>query len=114
MYLRPQELITATTKRFVLPETVLLVALCTWDMLYTLYCVRTGLAHEENPMLRSSIASSDTAFLIVKGSTFLIPILLLELIRTIRPRFVTFMMRFGFLAYALLYIGGSIAVSGIL
>lgn len=106
------EIVTAMAKRFVLPETVLLVALCTWDTLYTLFCVRAGLAREANPALRSSLEHSDTAFLLVKGATFLVPIIVLELIRTKRPKLVTMAMRVGFVAYSVLYIFGSIALMG--
>ncbi len=108
---RHKELIKTITKRFVLPETILLVTLCTWDMLYTLYCVRTGVAREQNPILKGSLDQSNWAFLLLKGATFLVPIWLLEIIRTIRPKFVTSVMRCGFLAYAAIYIGGSILVS---
>lgn len=101
----------ALTKRFVLAETILLVTLCTWDMLYTLICVRLGFAHEENPMLKGTIAHSDIAFLVVKGATFLVPVFVLELIRCIRPRLVTNVMRFVFVAYALIYTLGSLIAS---
>lgn len=103
---------TAVLKRFVLPETVLLVTLCTWDMLYTLYCVRHGIAKESNPALRSSLHGSNISFILLKGATFLVPVAVLEIIRSIRPKFVTLAMRVGFLAYAVLYIGGSIALLG--
>jgi hypothetical protein len=106
------EMLRAALRRFVLPETTLMVALCTWDMLYTLYCVRTGLAQEANPALKNSLAHSNVEFLIVKGSTFLVPVIVLEVIRSHRPKLVTFAMRFGFIAYAAIYIGGSIALAG--
>ncbi len=99
-------------RRFVLPETTLMVALCTWDMLYTLYCVRAGLAQEANPALKDSLAHSNVEFLILKGSTFLVPVIVLEVIRSHRPKLVSFAMRFGFIAYAAIYIGGSIALVG--
>ena len=79
-----KDVIVALTKRFVLPETTLLVTLCTWDMLYTLYCVRAGVAREANPALQKTLAHSNTAFLVVKGATFLVPVVVLEVIRT-RP-----------------------------
>jgi hypothetical protein len=107
-----KDVIVALTKRFVLPETTLLVTLCTWDMLYTLYCVRAGVAREANPALQRTLAHSNTAFLIVKGATFLVPVVVLEVIRTHRPKLVTFAMRFSFLAYAVIYICGSIALVG--
>jgi hypothetical protein len=106
------EIKTAIAKRFVLPETTLLVTLCTWDMLYTLYCVRNGLAREANPALKTSLTNSNMTFILVKGATFLIPVVILELIRSLRPKFVTVAMRVGFVAYALIYIGGSIALLG--
>ena len=111
MDLRRHDVKHALTKRFVLAETILLVTLCTWDTLYTLICVRLGFAHEENPMLKGTIAHSDMAFLLVKGATFLVPVFVLELIRCIRPRLVTNVMRFVFVAYALIYTVGSIVAS---
>ncbi len=101
----------AISRRIVMPETVLIVTLCTWDMLYTLYCVRTGLAREQNPVLQASIDHSDARFLIVKGLTFMIPVIFLEILRTLRPKFVTNAMRLGFLAYAVIYIVGSLVAS---
>jgi len=106
------EVVHATTKRFVLPETVLLVTLCTWDMLFTLYCVRNGLAREANPALRRSLQHSNLVFIALKASTFLLPVILLEIIRSKRPEFVTLAMRIGFLTYAFIYISGSIALMG--
>ena len=99
---RVQDVVNSVAKRFVMPETTLLVALCTWDMLYTLYCVRTGLAREANPALRSSLAHSNSAFLVLKGATFLVPVVALELIRSKRPKFVSLAMRVGFVAYAVI------------
>ena len=107
-----KEAISAATKRFVLPETTLLVILCTWDMLFTLYCVRTGLAREANPTLKQSLDHSNFAFLALKGGSFLFPVAVLEIIRSKRPQFVTVAMRIGFLAYAAIYIFGSIALIG--
>src|ERR1700677_4709593 len=95
-----EEVKTAMWKRFVLPETTLLVALCTWDMLYTLYCVRNGLARETNPALKSSLASSNLTFVLVKAATFLVPVMILEIIRSKRPKLVSVAMRVGFVAYA--------------
>ncbi len=109
---RLKEIAGAVTKRFVLPETILLVTLCTWDMLYTLYCVRMGLAREANPEFKRSLAASNAAFLLQKGATFLVPVFILEIIRTWRPQLVTVAMRIGFVAYALIYVSGSIALSG--
>jgi hypothetical protein len=112
MDMRLKEITGAVTKRFVLPETLLLVSLCTWDMIYTLYCVRLGIAKETNPELKRSLAQSNTAFLLLKGATFLLPVAILEIIRTWRPQLVTLAMRIGFIAYAIIYISGSIALSG--
>ncbi len=97
-------------KNHVLPETILMVVLCTFDTLYTLFCVRAGLAEETNPVLRHTLAVSDFAFLLVKGASFLIPLTLLELIRAKRPKFVEQAMRFGFMAYAGCYFGGSVLI----
>ena len=90
----------------------MLVALCTFDMLFTLYCVRAGLAKEANPVLQQSLARSDSAFLFIKGASFLVPITILEFIRHRRPSFVVRALRFGFVAYAVIYVVGSIALAG--
>ena len=97
-------------KNYVLPETILMVALCTFDTLYTLFCVRAGLAEETNPFLRHTLANSNAAFLLVKGASFLVPLTLLEFIRAHRPKFVEKAMRFGFMAYSTAYFGGSILI----
>ena len=95
-------------KNYVLPETILMMVLCTFDTLYTLICVRAGLAEETNPFLRNALAKSDFAFLAVKMTSYLVPLIVLEFVRHHHPRFVEKAMRFGFMAYAVAYFGGSV------
>ena len=99
---------TIVVHNYVLPETILMMVLCTFDTLYTLVCVRAGLAEETNPILRDALAKSDFAFLAVKMTSYLVPLIVLEFVRHHHPRFVEKAMRFGFMAYALAYFGGSV------
>ena len=106
-----KEIRKALAESHVLPETTLLVCLCTFDMLFTLYCVRVGLAREANPMLKQSLSDSNLHFIFLKAATFLVPVTCLELLRRYRPRFVASALRMAFVGYLAIYLGGSIALA---
>ena len=98
------------SRRPVLCESALLAAVCTLDMVSTLYLIRTHLAIESNPWMAAPLAHSDAAFLLVKGATFLVPIAVLEILRPIRPELVTRALRACLLGYLALYLLGSVGL----
>ena len=97
-------------RRPVLRESVALAALCTADMLSTLYVVRSHLAVESNPIFVGPLAHSDFAFLAAKAVTYLVPIAVLELLRPVRPELVPNALRACVVGYVALYVLGSIGV----
>ena len=97
-------------RRPVLRESVALAALCTADMISTLYWVRTRIAVESNPLFVGPLAHSDAAFLILKGASYLVPIVILELLRPLRPESVVRALRACLVGYVALYALGSLGL----
>lgn len=97
-------------KHAVLPESLILAVLCTLDMISTLYLVRGRMAVEANPLMAPSLAHSDAAFLTLKGLSYMVPIVILELLRSTRGEFVRRALRVCVGGYVVLYIVGSVAV----
>lgn len=99
----------ALSKR-VTNATVILVSLCFLDMAHTLFAVRMGIAQEANPLLAPFIQTSDLSFLFVKGASFVIPLTIVELLRTKKPQFARTILNFGAFAYPICYIVGTALV----
>jgi hypothetical protein len=97
-------------KRPVLIESWALTAVCTLDMISTLYLIRAHIAIESNPWMATLLAHSDAAFLIVKGATFLVPITILEVLRPLRPELVQRALRACLFGYLAMYLIGSIGL----
>ncbi len=88
----------------------MLAALCTVDMVTTLYFVRSHLAVESNPLFVGPLAHSDAAFLVLKGASYLVPIAILETLRPLRPESVVRGLRACLVGYVALYALGSIGL----
>lgn len=69
-----------------------------------MWAVRLGWATETNPMLAATLARSDSAFLLIKGASFILPIAALEFIRAKRPEFVARALRIAIGGYLFLYV----------
>lgn len=106
-------MITDALKQKVLVETVALTMICALDTYWTLILVRIGLGRETNPLLAWSIDYSSWAFLAIKLSSFLIPIVILEMLRPKHPGLILKAMRFGTFGYLAVYLIGSLRVHGI-
>lgn len=109
-----QRMIADALNRKVLVETVALTMICALDTYWTLILVRIGIGRETNPILEWSIDHSNWAFLTIKLSSFLVPIVILEMLRPKHPGLILKAMRFGTLGYVAVYLIGSLRVHGIL
>jgi hypothetical protein len=99
-----------TFSRPVFPETVMLIAICIADMASTLWAVRMGKAAESNPVLATSLATSNAAFVALKTALCLGPVILLELIGRYKPSLVRNAIRSCLFGYICIYVFGIIAV----
>ena len=91
-------------------ESTVLAAVCTADMVSTLYVVRSRMAVETNPLFVGPLAHSDLAFLGLKLVSYLLPIAALEMLRPVRPDLVPNALRACLFGYVALYVLGSIGV----
>ena len=98
-------------RRSVLPESVALAAVCTADMVSTLYLVRHHLAVEANPLFVGPLERSDAAFLVLKGLSYAVPIVVLESLRSVRPEAVVRALRACLVGYLVLYVLGVLGTS---
>ena len=98
----------------VLPETMLLAAICFADMIQTLIVVRRHMAVEANPMLAAAMDYSPWIFALVKSASFLIPLTAVEVLRPMSPRFVRMALRIGATGYLLLYLVGTLRINHLL
>jgi membrane associated rhomboid family serine protease len=98
----------------VLPETMLLAAICFADMIQTLVVVRGHLAVEANPILAAAMSYSPWIFALVKTASFLIPLTAVEVLRPMSPRFVRLALRIGATGYLLLYLLGTMRINHLL
>lgn len=94
--------------RPVLGATVFMTLLCFLDTASTLVVVRSGLAQESNPLLSPFLAQSDFQFVLVKGLSFVVPLVLLEILRPRSPKFIEAALKLGVVGYVALYLGGSV------
>jgi hypothetical protein len=77
--------------------------ICIADMIYTLLLVRSGQAIEANPILAPFMAHGIGCFFAAKTVLDVIPLCLLEHLRSKRPIFVKKMLRVGIATYLLSY-----------
>src|SRR5258706_4412884 len=85
-------------------ESGLLAAICSADMISTLWLVANGYARESNPILVFYLNHGGAVcFAAVKTLLFVGPLFLLELIRRQRPQVVRGLLRVGIVAYIAIY-----------
>jgi hypothetical protein len=68
-------------------ESLVLIGICTADMLATLYLVTRGLATEQNPLMAACIAHGPATFVMVKVASFVPFVIAVELYRRRNPGF---------------------------
>ena len=101
---------TSLGRRPVLGESLALAAICTADMVSTLYLVRAHIAVESNALFVGPLAHSDAAFLLLKGLSYVVPIAILEALRSRHPGTVRRALRACIVGYVALYALGSLGL----
>jgi hypothetical protein len=72
---------------FISVESLILIGICTADMLATLYLVTRGVATEQNPLMAACIAHGPATFVLVKIASFVPFVIAVELYRRRNPGF---------------------------
>ena len=90
-------------------ETIVLTVLCFVDMVYTEYVVLAKLAVESNPLLAWSFSHGIWCFFVLKLMSFMIPIVIIELIKKKCPSARNWL-KIGIIMYILIYIIGSLCL----
>src|SRR5690349_21648583 len=94
--------ITETRGSYVLPETVALVCIGGFDLLYTIYLLATHQAHEANPFMERVLTQAGpNGFILVKALFLAGPLVIAEIARRERPEFVRWALRFCIVVYLL-------------
>lgn len=86
-------------------ESWLLAAVCTLDLITTIWFVQRGNASEGNPVMRFYLERGIVPFALAKMLLFLGPLAVLEWARRRNPRFVRTMLRLGIALYVGAYGG---------
>ncbi|HZT42523.1 MAG TPA: DUF5658 family protein [Chthonomonadaceae bacterium] len=85
------------------PESWVLIAIGTADLVTTVLWIRQGNAQEANPLFKYYLNQGLLAFIVAKYVCLLGPILVMEWARRYKPRFVQWALRGAVLAYVGLY-----------
>ncbi|HSV73011.1 MAG TPA: DUF5658 family protein [Chthonomonadales bacterium] len=84
-------------------ESWVLVAICTADLVTTIWLVTTGLATEGNPLMNHYLEQGVLVFIAAKALLVAGPLIVLEWARRSRPAFVHSMMRATIVMYLGIY-----------
>ncbi len=84
-------------------ESILIFAICSMDLLSTLWLLAAGLAAEANPLMAYLLKHGTAAFCAVKMSTVICLIAVTEWYKKYNPRFVRNIMRITIAAYLTIY-----------
>ena len=90
---------------------VILIVICTFDMLTTLYFVTHGIAIEYNPIMNAFFKISPASFIIAKLFSFVPFVIAIEVYRRHNERFAMIATRFTIVAYLLVYIFATLGVN---
>jgi Domain of unknown function (DUF5658) len=107
----PRQKAVGGWQRTVSPETVLLLLICLADTAHTLFVVRTGIAHEANPLIAWCLDHSNGMFVAFKMGITSMILATVELLRPRCDNFVRTCLQLGVIGYALLYSGCSVALA---
>jgi hypothetical protein len=91
------------TGRIISREALILLVLCTLDMLSSAWLFHHNLAIEANPVLRPAAEAGVFSFMSAKALTFLPAIVMCEWYRRHRPAFVIPLLRWAGYGYACVY-----------
>jgi len=85
-------------------ESITILAICTLDLLSTIWLLAAGLAREANPLMARLLEHSTALFCIVKMGTVFCLIAATEWYKRYNPDFVRTVMRTAIFAYLILYV----------
>ena len=85
-------------------ESVVLIAICAFDLASTLLFISTQKASEGNPIMSFYLKYGIGTFVLMKLVLVLLPIFVAEWSRQYRPRFVRFMLRTAIVSYVGIYL----------
>jgi hypothetical protein len=84
-------------------ETILLLVVCTLDLVSSAWLFHHGLAREANPLLRGFAEAGVAPFAMAKAASFVPGLFAAEWYRRMRPGFVILMLRTVLVVYLLIY-----------
>jgi hypothetical protein len=85
-------------------ESVVLIAICAFDLVSTLLFINTQKASEGNPLMAFYLKYGIGTFILMKLALVLLPIFVAEWSKQYRPRFVRFMLRAAIVSYVGIYL----------
>ena len=91
-------------------ESIILGAVCLFDLILTLILIQSGLCTEANPILARCLEYGMGAMTLAKLASFLIPLALAEWYRRRRPEFIRGLLRATLCLYILGYVAGVSAI----
>jgi len=90
---------------------IVLLFICTLDMLTTLYFVTHGFAVEINPIMNTFFRISPFAFVAAKLISFIPFIVAIELYKKHNARFTSMATRFTIVAYSVVYVVATVGAN---
>lgn len=85
-------------------ESMVLMAICAFDLTSTLLLLNTNMASEGNPLMSFYLRYGIGTFVLMKLTLIFLPIFIAEWSRQYRPRFVRFMLRMAIASYLGIYL----------
>ncbi len=85
-------------------ESMVLIAICAFDLVSTLLLLNAKQASEGNPLMSFYLRYGIGTFALMKLTLVLLPIFVAEWSRQYRPRFVRFMLRAAIVTYLGIYL----------
>jgi len=79
---------------------------------WTIAAIRMGIAKESNPLMAYFLGQGNMLFALVKIGSFMVPLVVMELLRRVKPFFIPVAIRCAIAAYVALYMIGSLRVHG--
>jgi hypothetical protein len=87
---------------YVLPETIALVCVGGFDLIFTIYLLASGQAHEANPLMRNVLdKAGPNGFVLVKALFLAGPLVIAEIARRHKPEFTRWALRFCIVVYVI-------------
>ena len=85
-------------------ESIVLIAICTLDLVLTLLFIGHNMASEGNPLMDYYLRYGIRTFIMIKLAMIILPIFVAEYSRRYKPKFVRFMLRATIAAYVGTYL----------